>query len=236
MKKVKISVVIPAYNEEKYIAKTLKSLMNQDFPRELFEVIVVNNGSTDKTHQVAEKFDVKVIRYNKVQGVSAARDVGSKMAEGEIIAGTDADTVVPKYWLKTIESNLRAGDVVGVSGPVGIAGGTILQRLSYFLGFEFYRVIEAITKKVYFTGMNFAIKKEVFDKIGGFRVSLVAGEDLDLSLRAVKYGKIVYDTRLKTMTDPRRLREGSLKSFWRYVVTFLAVRYNKSIPGFSNYR
>src|SRR3989344_2814273 len=106
MKKLKISVVIPAYNEEKYIAKTLKSLINQDFPRELFEIIVVNNGSTDKTHQVAEKFGVKVIRYNKVQGVSAARDVGSRIAEGEIIAGTDAYTVVPRHWLKTIENDL----------------------------------------------------------------------------------------------------------------------------------
>ena len=94
----KISVVIPAHNEEKYIEKCLLSLENQSIPRKDYEIIVVNDSSTDKTKSVAKKYADRVIDVH-ARIVGKARDVGFKKASGWIIASTDADTIVPRNWL-----------------------------------------------------------------------------------------------------------------------------------------
>ncbi|MBI3955353.1 glycosyltransferase family 2 protein, partial [Candidatus Gottesmanbacteria bacterium] len=94
-----ISVVIPVYNEEKYIARCLQSVCNQNFKN--YEVIVVDNNCTDKTAKIAAGFKVKIIR-EKIQGMTPARERGFREAKSEIIARTDADTIIPNNWLSSI--------------------------------------------------------------------------------------------------------------------------------------
>src|SRR3990167_9148920 len=92
-----ISVVVPAFNEEKYLSRCLESFKQQDYPKEKFEVIVVDNNSTDKTPKIAQSYEARLVGC-QVRGVAVSRQAGGQAAKGEIIAGTDADTVVSTNW------------------------------------------------------------------------------------------------------------------------------------------
>src|SRR3989304_4870044 len=94
-----ISVVIPAYNEERNLPKCLSSLRNQTFPH--FEIIVVDNNSWDKTAEIARLFGARVV-YETIQGMTPARERGFREAKGPIIARTDADTILTPNWLYQI--------------------------------------------------------------------------------------------------------------------------------------
>ena len=95
-----VTVVIAAYNEEKDLPKCLTAITTQNFPKDDYEIIVVDNNSTDKTAEIAKSFGVKVITETK-QGNTFAVKKGMDGAMGEIIANTDADTVVFSDWLST---------------------------------------------------------------------------------------------------------------------------------------
>lgn len=101
-----ISVIVPAYNEEKYIRACLDSLTNQDLPKRFFEIIVVDNNSTDKTKEIIKKFPVKYT-FEEKRNVVAAKQRGVKIAKGKIIASADADTFYPKSWLSDIKKHSK---------------------------------------------------------------------------------------------------------------------------------
>src|SRR3990172_8793490 len=94
-----ISVIVPAFNEEKYIVSCLQALKQQDFPSEKYEIIVVNNLSTDKTRETAESMGVVVVDFSQNKGVGPARQEGVSKASGQILAFTDADTKPETTWL-----------------------------------------------------------------------------------------------------------------------------------------
>ena len=104
LKKIAISVVIPAHNEEKYIGKCLNSIRKQTFKD--YELIVVDNNSTDDTSKIAARYGARVIKETK-QGITPARERGFKEAKAEIIARTDADAIVSPNWLKTINHTFK---------------------------------------------------------------------------------------------------------------------------------
>jgi cellulose synthase/poly-beta-1,6-N-acetylglucosamine synthase-like glycosyltransferase len=185
-RKLLISVVVPAYNEEKWIGRCLAALKKQTFPKSDYEIIVVDNNSTDQTAQIAEKAGVKVI-FEKKQGNVFALRKGCSQARGEIIAMTDADTLVPRDWLKKIyQAYQESPQVVCVGGravfrprnwlsiinePVWNLGGLIFKNCP---------------------GFNLSIKKDIYQKIGGFRKEVNFDGDFDLCLRVRKKGKIVF--------------------------------------------
>ncbi len=115
---VRVSVVVPAYNEERYLGRCLAALARQTYPADRFEVIVVDNGSTDATAELARRYGVRVIAEPR-KGVAYARQTGFEAARGEVIASTDADTVVPPFWVSRIAAHFWADPVLGaVYGPV----------------------------------------------------------------------------------------------------------------------
>ncbi|MCH7541578.1 glycosyltransferase [Patescibacteria group bacterium] len=231
-----ISVVIPAYNEEKYLPDCLESLDNQTLPREKYEVIVVDNNSTDKTAEVAQRYGSRLIGC-QVQGVSASRAVGSAAAQGEIITGTDADTRVVNNWLEVILEAFEDSEVVALTGPVvPKEGATLAQRAAFGVGQKIYWLVGKLWRKTYLYGMNFAVRRSAYENAGGFDPNLRAGEDTDLTERVSKFGNIKYDRRMKVYTSTRRLEEGYLKSFARYSWNFILLKLGKKPPGFSNYR
>ena len=113
---MKISLIIPAYNEEKYIKDCLLSI--QKHGEGLFEVIVINNASTDATASIVKEFkNIKLVNENK-KGLPFARNRGLAEANGEIVAFIDADTKIPKGWVKKIEKAFKKNDkLVSISGP-----------------------------------------------------------------------------------------------------------------------
>src|ERR1035437_5008129 len=112
---MKISVIIPAYNEEKYLNKTLEAILAQDYPD--FEVIVVDNASTEKTAEIAKSFtNIKVV-YESRGGTMLACESGLQEAKGEIIVRMDADCVPHTDWLSKGDTHFLDKKVVAVSGP-----------------------------------------------------------------------------------------------------------------------
>lgn len=121
--KMFISVVVPAHNEEKYIRNCLDSLWNQSLDRSRYEIIVVDNACTDRTPYIAEGMGARVI-HQPQKGVAIARQTGFMAAEGEIIASSDADSVVAPDWLEVISDFfLNNPEFIGITGSIRLLGG-----------------------------------------------------------------------------------------------------------------
>ncbi len=211
-----ISVVIPAYNEEKTIAKTLHSLANQD-TKIPFEIIIVDNNCTDNTIKVVRSFSkklkmLKIIRDAR-QGIGSARGSGFKHSISTIIASTDADTVVPKNWLSKIHAEFRMDkNLIGVVGPyVFLAKSAVFNTLTKTVMMTADYTHKILSGSFPFRGINFAVKKEIWKKAGGFNTKLSALEDVDLSLRVGKLGEIRYLKNLVVNTSYRRFEGRFLK-------------------------
>ena len=163
-----ITVVIPAYNEEQFLPKCLDSLQNQTFKD--FEIIVVDNNSTDKTAEIAKKYQATVINESK-QGIAYARDCGFKKARASIIARTDADTITPPYWLQVIWDEFKNNpDIIGLTGPsTSFDGGKFINFIHKYLVTWWIEFGKILMGHYQLNGPNFAIKKSVFLKINNQR-------------------------------------------------------------------
>ncbi len=144
-----ISVIIPAYNEEKSIASTIEAVLKSGYPEDKMEVIVVDDGSTDKTAEIARRYPVRLIRNERNMGRGAAIHRGIKSARGEIVVMVDADTYLKRNALKYISSefqNSRIGAVCGFlipDKPTGFLGRQ--QKVEYLLGYAYNKHIRANT-------------------------------------------------------------------------------------------
>jgi len=214
--KTLISVVIPAFNEEKFLPSCLESLKNQDFKG--FEIIVVDNNSTDKTAEMAKKFGAILVR-EKRQGVAFARQRGFLEARGEIITTTDADTILPKNWLsKIFEEFEKDENLVAFGGSATLYSGPILARLaSNFLLYLFLLLDKFFSGGWNLMGCNFTVRKDAFLKIGGFNLNLKLNEDIEISQRLIKVGKVILDPNFKVKTSGRRYRHGLIFGLIDYV-------------------
>jgi len=203
-----VSVVIPAYNEERYLERCLAALARQTFPAERFEIIVVDNGSTDATAEIAHRFGVRVVSEPR-KGVARARQAGFAAARGEIIASTDADTVAPSFWVARIAAHFQGDPALGgLYGPVHWPAARSMERL--WLRYPVTGVLWASNRirRSLWWGSNFAVRREVFHRAGGFPVDWPSGEDTDLSLRVSRIAPVRFDRLLVVYASPRRVREG----------------------------
>lgn len=218
-----VSVVIPAYNEEKYLPKTLESLKNQvrgDFD---YEVIVVDSSSTDKTAQIAKNYGARVLRIPKVTP-AFARQKGIEVAQGEIIACIDADTLVPKDHLTTVVSEFEKDPgLVGLTGIIDGWGGSFWQNFLYKWVNTLFAKLNFLLGRHGFQGQSFALRREAFFKIGGFRVELHTGEDFDLGIRMAKIGKVKFLFKTFGVSSLRRTKEGLSKTVSRGFLSYLRV-------------
>jgi len=211
-----ISVVIPVFNEEKFIGETLRNLLEQDFNN--FEIIVVDNNSTDKTVEMAKKFGA-IVFSEKNQGVVLARQKGFLKAKGKIIASTDADTILPKNWLSKIFGEFKKDEnLVAFGGSCYFYSGPILVRLvSQHLLTLFLIFDKFFSGGWNLMGCNMAIRKEVFLKIGGFNTNLKINEESEISSRLREVGKVILNPNFKVKTSGRRYRHGLIFGLIDYV-------------------
>jgi len=228
-----ISVVIPAYNEEKYLGRCLWALSNQNYPRSLYEVIVVDNGSTDSTAGIARSYGARVIQEGR-KGIARARQRGAQAARGEIIAFTDADTAVPPHWLARIVAHFAADPSLGgVYGPVYFSDGRPHEKIIMKYPVTWMLALSNRVRRTCCAGSNFAVRKDAFWKIGGFNGfdgTGLMGEDVYLSLRLSRVTKIIFDPELAVYTSARRAREGYLNFLWRIAVSTARVTLLKQPP------
>lgn len=219
-----ISVVVPAYNEEKEIARCLASLARQQTSQE-FEVVLVNNASTDTTQEVAKKFSKKLpltIIFESQKGRGAARAAGFKSARGEIILSTDADTSVPSDWVEQMVKGLVQSGAVAVAGSMTVGGcGKIATATFNFVQPLTARLYRVLFGHYWLGGYNFAIYKEVYQRSGGFDPNLNAMEDTDLGFRVKKIGRIHFLPKVMVNFSGRRFDNRLIAGLIDYLVQFL---------------
>ena len=211
---MKVSIVIPAFNEEEFIKECLVSVLNQkELPD---EIIVVDNNSTDDTAKIAKRLGAKVVTENR-QGLIFARNKGFDCAKYEILARCDADTVVPTNWVKRIKYNFEKQKINALTGPI-LYYDTMVKTL---LPVRIYsRSLKLLLNgnRVLF-GPNMAITKSIWERVEPFvnlNDSLVL-EDVDLSINILKAkGKIGYDPSLIVKTSARRIKKRPVSFFVEY--------------------
>ncbi len=203
--KPQVSVVVPAYNEERLLTICLQHLRRQDF-KGCREIIVVNGPSTDKTQEIAESMADKVVRVKRL-GIGLARRKGCEVAISPIIAMTDADVFVPSNWLSRIVTLFETNpEVIAVSGPYLFTNNMILNILSLIVRPIAY-VVNLITTGIPpMSGTNSAFRKEAYIQAGGYDLRITALEDIDLAIKLKNLGRIIYLPTLIVRTTDRRFR------------------------------
>ena len=201
-----ISIVIPAFNEEKLLSECLDSLKSQDYGGR-YEIIVVDNASTDDTARVAAEFGAKVVSCLR-RGVVYARQAGAQAVTGDIIIQGDADTVYPSDWLKRI-----AGYFSSHPRTVALAGAYVYNdpppwaRLEYSARYLMNIIsILILGRPSYISGANFAFRREVFLKTGGYDPESLYPDQWGISRSLSRFGKIYYDRSVQVYTSTRRVQ------------------------------
>jgi len=183
-----VSVIVPAYNAAATIRDCLDSILAVTSPAENFELIVVDNASTDQTNDILQSFGrrIKILHETK-RGPAAARNQGLRNAAGQIIAFTDADCIVEKQWLQKLIEPLN-------DGSVGAVGGRILSRQPCNPIEKFGEDIHDHSKAIevyrppYVITMNWASRLSLLKELNFFDEDLLRGEDVDLSYRILQKG------------------------------------------------
>jgi glycosyltransferase involved in cell wall biosynthesis len=201
---IRFSVVVPCYNEESYLPAAIRSLQAQDFDG-AYEIVVVDNNSTDATAEVARSLGARVVS-EPVPGVCNARQAGTEASNGEIVVSADADTTYAPDWLSKIDGNFHEG-VVAVVGPCrykdGPQWGRVFARALFGAVGTVYR---ATGRTYYVSATNIAFRR---DRWSGYDTKLTqGGDELDLLRRMRREGTVVYDGTNPTFTSGRRFTRG----------------------------
>ncbi len=167
MKNPLISVIIATHNSESTIEKCLTSLMSQSYPRENYEIIVVDDGSKDKSVELSKKFGADKIKITEPCSLGQARNIGVSEASGRFLAFFDSDCIAKKLWIETIAKELENNDAI--SGPV-LNGNfdSYVAWADYLLEFSAFNEYKKRSTMDFMPGCNQACTREAFEKSGGF--------------------------------------------------------------------
>lgn len=206
---IKISVIIPTLNEEKYLGITLHSLRRQKFKD--FEIIVSDGNSSDKTVEIARTLADKIVR-NKKRGISHQRNKGVEVACGELLVFTDADTLHPDNWLLKIVKEFD-GDkrLVGIAGNVFPLSTKRRVLVSLSLINEYSKKISHRIRFYFAAGANLACRKTAFESVGGFSEDLETREDTEFMMRLARFGSVKFCSDIIIWSSDRRAKLGKIK-------------------------
>lgn len=203
----KVSVIAPVYNDEKRVGLLIESLLKQDYPKDLYEVIIVDNGSKDQSKEIIQKHPVIFLEENDVQSSYAARNKGIAKAQGEILAFIDSDCVADPQWIKqgveAIQSrnvDLAAGKVDFIFSPEKSAA-------------EIYDSMTSMRNELYVSGQgasttaNVFVKAKLFKDFGPFP-PVKSGGDIQWTSARTKGGcRITFAEKAIVHHPTRNLRE-----------------------------
>lgn len=218
------SVVIPAYNAEATIGECIAALLKQTVTRSHLEVIVVDDGSSDATHEVAASYGVKVL-FQPHRGIGAARNLGVDQAQGDIILFTDADCAPAHDWIETLMEPFQDSEISGAKGIYKTYQRGVIAR---FAQLEYEDKYDKMRKDEYIDFVDTysaAYRKSVFSKDGGFDPTFHrSGEDIEFSYRLAERGykmvfipqAIVYHRHVDSLGD--YLRRKFYVGYWRVLM------------------
>ena len=224
-KTARFSIIVPAYNSECTLAFCLQALTDQTLPKELYEIIVVDDGSTDSTPEIAHRFNVHCISQ-KNSGPASARNTGASVAVGDIILFTDSDCIPNPNWLEEMVKPFSDPNVTGVKGCYRTRQTGLIAR---FAQMEFEDRYDLLSKSRYIDMVDTysaAFRKEVFLEMGGFDTHFpkANNEDTELSYRLAAHGyrmvfspdAVVFHTHPATLS--RYLKIKFWRGYWRMIV------------------
>jgi glycosyltransferase involved in cell wall biosynthesis len=204
-----ISIIVPSHNEAQYIPYCLESLVKLNFPTESYEIIVVDNGSTDETAVLSQKF-TNLVYICPGMNISGIRNFGVKKARGNILAFIDADCIADENWLLNAVNSLKR-DVCITGSEVCIPDNALWIERAWFSQGNSGRQAAS-----HINSANLIVPSDVFKKIGGFNETLSTGEDYEFSMRAKKIVKVISDNNIKVihLGNPKTLRQFVKREIW----------------------
>ena len=239
---MRLSFVVPAYNEEAYLPACLESICEQirTLPAGTCEIIVVNNASTDRTREVALRYRGVTVVDEPRKGLTFARQAGFAASTGALIANVDADSRLTPNWVTKVlttfaeaEANTAAKPetqrpLVSFSGPLVYYDLTPRQRrlvhIFYMTAWTTYAINRYILRVGSMVqGGNFVVSRASLEAIGGFNTAIsFYGEDTDIARRLNDVGEVRFTFDLKMSSSARRLKsEGMLTMAARYSINYL---------------
>jgi len=208
-----VSFVIPVRNDVLRLQRCLASITRNDYPRELIEIIVVDNESTDGSAAAARGYGAVVIKATGT--VAALRNRGARAALGNIIAFADSDHEISRNWIECAVDALSDTTVAATGAPCLTSPTPNWVQQQY----DGLRVRPARREDASWLGSgNLAVKRSIFERIGGFNTSLIACEDVDLCNRITGAGfRIIADPDLRSIHfgDPKTLKALFFGELWR---------------------
>ncbi len=233
---MRLSFVIPAYNEESYLPACLESILGQTGRLgNQVEIVVVNNASSDRTREVALSYPGVVVVDEMRKGLPWARQAGFLASTGELIANVDADSRLTPGWVaKVLAEFERLPEMVAFSGPVIYYDLKRSERFSvqifYLIAFSIYVLNRYVLRAGSMVqGGNFVLRRAALESIGGFNTDIAFyGEDTDVARRLNRVGKVVFTFQLKMFSSARRLKsEGMLRIGVRYTMNYFWTTFRK---------
>jgi glycosyltransferase involved in cell wall biosynthesis len=216
---MKLSIVIPAFNEAKNLPKIIEALRTQTSKN--FEIIVVDNNSKDETFRIAKKMSDKVYKCKK-QGLSPARNFGAMKAKSEIVAFLDADLIPAKTWVENIIEDFENDKKLTAVASFlhydyrGLAGNLTINGI-FLLYFYFCKISNRLGI-CQLPNPIIAIRKDVFEKAGGFDDIISEDHHLAIKLRKLKNIKCGSDRRMRVICSTRRMEKvGIFKTHWIWI-------------------
>jgi glycosyltransferase involved in cell wall biosynthesis len=207
----KISVIVCTFNGSRTLSECLESLLKLDYPN--YEVIVVNDGSTDATGEIARSYGYRVMTTEN-RGLSAARNTGLNAASGEIVAYIDDDAYADPHWLRYIASTFLNTPHVGVGGPnIAPPGdGSIAECVAHSPGNPVH-ILLSDSEAEHIPGCNMAFRKAALEAIGGFDPQFrIAGDDVDACWRLQQQGWTLGYSPGAMVWHHRR---NSIRAYWK---------------------
>lgn len=228
-----VSIIVPCWNEESTVSKTIHSLLNLDYPKDKLKIMVVDDGSTDNTWQVVQKFknNPRIELYTKENGGKyTALNFGLSKNNSDLVGCLDADSYVHKDALKKIVTYFEDKETMAVAPSIKLWEPKnflqLLQKVEYGFGI-FTRKMFHYMKAIYITPGPFSIfRKSVFEKLGGYEHAHNT-EDIQIALRMQKNGmKIVHAHNAYVYTVPPKTVKKLLKQRVRWSYGFIKNAYD----------
>lgn len=216
-----ISVIIPVYNDPDGIEDTLNSLVSQDYPMDNFEIIVADNGSTDNTINIINKYInryptlVHLVVEDKIQSSYAARNRGIESSGGSVIAFIDADMFVNSDWLAKIDRSFKKykWDYLACAVDIYLNNKSIYGLYNKITGFP---IEKYVNEGHYAPTCCLVVRKKIFEELGLFDSRLIGGGDSEFGTRVYKSGrKLYFDPAIVMMHPARSSFKGLFSKYFR---------------------
>lgn len=221
------SIIIPVLNEEDNLPACLDSLKGLDYPKDKYEVIIVDNGSTDKSVEIVKGYGFEVLHEEK-KGITYARQKGLEAAKGTYYITTDADARVPENWLKVAKTIFDSDPkIVGVTGPAFAYDSNVFVNDA--IGYAGY-YLTRIPRDKFLMGCNMAMKTKEALECGGFLLkNYKFYEDAIITNKISKLGKIKVDNKFRCYISSRRYRGLKAVNIFRNILNHASIKYANTV-------